>query len=485
MNSSELVVSGGSFGDLANNLDGFLWTDVREFQKAVQSGYGSDVATFTGGRALQLQSIEHTLLATVQKTEDFKAFNSLTKSSATATVDEYMQQTTVGGFPGDSFNSEVGQINESEADYKRRILEIKYLMTMRSVSVVQTATKTAVNTITNQTVSAIKQLMSSVEWGIFYGDSSCSAEEFDGADAILTAQASADHFIDLRGKGITAAAVEFVSAAQLVASYGNFGRLDTSYMSNLVAADLDQKLDPALRVNISSEAKSGVKVGAPVSQIVTRFGNITPKHDLFIREGDMPFASRSAAMAALVTAADVDPATAVVVTVTPTAGSQFLTEHGGTYYWAAEGGNKKGRSALVKSTGHTIAAGDGASVAITETGGGNHTYFMVYRSRRNGTNTNSDFREMIRVAANGGGTTTYVDLNQNIPGTSKIFLFTESEDAITVRRLLPMTKFALYPSNTPVIPWAHLIFLALRIGKPNQHVIIKNVLPSAAAWQPF
>ena len=193
------AVEGGDFGNLAQRLDGFIWTDAAEFAKAVTAGYGTDVATFTGGRAVQLQSIEHSLLATVQEEKHFKAWRALTKSDATATVDEYVQQSTVGGFLGGSFNSEVGTINEAAADYKRRYLEIKYLMTMRTVSVVQSSTKGVVNVISNQTDSAIKQIMSDVEWGIFYGDAACTPEEFDGVETIVRAQASSDHIIDLRG----------------------------------------------------------------------------------------------------------------------------------------------------------------------------------------------------------------------------------------------------------------------------------------------
>lgn len=479
--------SGGSLQDLPSALsgyDGFIWTDAIQFAKAVQAGYGSDVSTFTGGRAIQLQSIEHSLLAAVQKNEDFKAFNSLSKTPATATVDEYMQQTHVGGFLGGSYNDELGVIAEGEGNYKRRILEIKYLMTMRRVSVVQANTKTAVDTISNQTKTAILQILSDAEWGVFYGDSSCSAQEFDGAEAIITSQANSDHVIDLRGNPISPAAVEFITSAQLVSSYGSFGKLTDAYMSNLVASDIDQKLDPAFRINISTEAKS-VKLGAPVTQIVTRWGKINVNDDIFIREGEKPFASRSTELATIASAAGVTAPATVTVAVAPNADSQFVTAHAGLYYWAAEGGSKAGRSlALTKSTGHTVASGDGATLTITADGGANETYYMIYRSRRNGTNGTTDFREMVRVPK-AGATTEYVDLNQNVPGTSKIFCFSQRDEAIVIRRLLPMTKFPLYPSNTPVIPWAHLLFLALRVGLPNQHTIIKNVLPAAADWQPF
>jgi hypothetical protein len=478
---------GGNFGDLQGRFDGaFLWTDPAEFMKAVTSGYGTDVATFTGGRAVQLQSIERTLLATIQKPNHFVAFNSMQKSPAIAVSHEYVQQTTVGGFPGDSFNSETGQINENDADYRRRTVSIKYLMTMRTVSVVQQSTRGVVDVIKNQTQAAILQLLSSAEWGIFFGDSSCNDQEFDGIDRFLTSQAPADHIFDARGNGISPAAVEFINAAQLVASYGNYGRLSKAYMSNLVASDLDQKLDPNFRVTLSGNVQDRMKVGAPVAQVVTRWGNIDALADIFIREGDVPFASRNTNLAAIVVSAAVTPPGAVAAVITADASSKFQVAHAGLYTWGAEGGNSKGRSAIVYSDQEQVDAGDIATINITETGGGNESYYMIYRTNRNGSNAvPSNFREQIRVAKAGTGTTTYVDINDRIPGTSTMFLLTQVDDAIEIVRLLPLTKFALYPVNTPTIPWAHLLFLALLVGKPNQHALVRNLLPTTSVWKPF
>jgi len=94
---------------------------------------------------------------------------------------------------------------------------------------------------------------------------------------------------------------------------------------------------------------------------------------------------------------------------------------------------------------------------------------------------------MTRVAKSGAATTVYVDLNQNIPGTSVIPLLTMAggRKAITLRRLLPLTRFALYPTNQAVYPFALLLFCYLRMGKIKQHRLIKNVLPSSAPWRPF
>jgi hypothetical protein len=61
---------------------------------------------------------------------------------------------------------------------------------------------------------------------------------------------------------------------------------------------------------------------------------------------------------------------------------------------------------------------------------------------------------------------------------------TPGQSAITWRQLLPMIKFPLYPTNSPVIPWAQLLFGYLRISKRRHHVVIKNILPNGAIWRP-
>jgi hypothetical protein len=111
---------------------------------------------------------------------------------------------------------------------------------------------------------------------------------------------------------------------------------------------------------------------------------------------------------------------------------------------------------------------------------------VIYRSRKNGTNAVTDVRQMARIPKT-GATTLYVDLNRDIPGTSKAYIMNLSpgSDAITWRQLLPMLKFPLYPTHSAVVPWAQLLFGYLRVAKRKHHVVIKNILPNGSQWRPF
>ena len=133
-----------------------------------------------------------------------------------------------------------------------------------------------------------------------------------------------------------------------------------------------------------------------------------------------------------------------------------------------------------------VAAGDKVTLTITDSPGSEETGYIIYRSRKDGTNAANDVRQMARIPK-AGATTTYVDRNREIPGSSTAYLLNmaPSAMAITWRQMLPMMKFPLYPTVSAVVPWAQLLFGYLRIGKRRHHVLIKNIVSDSALWKPF
>ena len=101
-------------------------TALQELQKALTAGYGTDVSTLQGGGALRIQSLDKTMQATIQENKHFKLFNELAKTGAGATVDEWTEQSGIGGFLGGSTNTETGVIDESTGTYARRVGLVKY-----------------------------------------------------------------------------------------------------------------------------------------------------------------------------------------------------------------------------------------------------------------------------------------------------------------------------------------------------------------------
>jgi hypothetical protein len=60
--------------------------DLAALRKALEAGYGTDVATLTGGGALRIQSLDTTMQATLADNKHFALFNALSKTDATYSI---------------------------------------------------------------------------------------------------------------------------------------------------------------------------------------------------------------------------------------------------------------------------------------------------------------------------------------------------------------------------------------------------------------
>lgn len=482
------MFQGVAGGQVVSGEMGF--NDVSELRKALEAGYGTDVAGLQGAGALRIQSLEKTMMATIQENKHFALFNELAKTNAGATVDEWTEQSAIGGRLGGSTNTETGTIQAAQGQYNRRVGMVKYLMTRREVSFVATLGNNIADAEATEAQAGALQLLTDAEFLSFEGDSTVVPTEFDGIDALLqdgvdAGQVSGDNVMDAQGASL--ASIDLVNkAAAHIAGYGNFGTPTHLFLSQLAQADFDTNLDPAFRVPLTDVPGGGISLGSPVAGIRTSWGNIKNVPDVFIRDERQkaPFEVVSPAGAA---ASDTLKPAAVAgdASVSDTA-SQFTAPRAGNYYYLVTGVNAAGESTGRVSAQVAVAAGKKVTLTITASVGGQETGYIIYRSRLNGTNAPDDCRQMVRVPK-AGATTVYTDLNRDIPGTTSAYVLNLSPgaQAITWRQLLPMLKFNLYPTVSAVVPWAQLMFGYLRIAKRRHHVRIKNIVPAAAAWKPF
>lgn len=277
---------------------------------------------------------------------------------------------------------------------------------------------------------------------------------------------------------------EIISLAAEVAGKSRFGTVTDLFCSHKVgSAELDQKLDPAARVALPG---ASTKIGTPVRGIVTSHGDIEVNRDPFLVEGEAPWSGQGADFAALITAAGLTAVTTFTAVAGNTDGS-FSASQLGNYYYGVAAVSKRGQSAVFVSAQVTVGATQRVTLTITNPADANITGYILFRSRLNGTNAASDLRAFKRIPLTAGATTVYEDRNLDIPGTSHVLLLNmrPGDQAITLRRLMPLTRFELYPTSKLTIPFAYFMFCALRIGKVNQHALIKNVLPANATWRPF
>lgn len=461
---------------------------VAELQKALTAGYGTDVAGLTGGAALRIQSLEQTMLSTIQENKHFVLFNALQKANATATVDEWTEQSGVGGFLGGSTNSETGNIAAATGAYARRVGLVKYLMTRREVSLVQSLQNALADSEAVEQSNGALQLLSDAEYLSFEGDSDVVPTEFDGINKQIDSLNDTTHVIDARLVDWKLNSYSSVMAAcQTISAFGNFGTPTDIFLSQQAQADLDLGLEGAYRVALTSNPTSLTK-GAPVVGIRTSFGDVATKPDVFIRDEvqkttyDSQYPAVATAQVAIKPQA-VSPSVAGTAADSNFVGAAYL----GTYYYAVAGINASGQSGALLSTQVTLVSGHTCVLTITGSAGAGETGYVIYRGARNGPNLLSDMREMKRIPVTLGGTTTFTDKNFDVPGTTNAYILNlaSGAKAITWRQLLPMMKFPLYPTVSATIPWAQLLFGYLRLGKRKHHVRIKNIVASGAVWKPF
>ena len=478
--ASALQANGGSAtGQMDAGMLGLL-------QKALQSTNGvtspSDPSGLTGGAALRVQSLEQTLLSTIQENENFRLFNLLQKSKAIATVDEWTEQNGVGGFLGGSTNGEVDPVSDATGEYRRRVGQVKFLMTKRQISLVAATQGSIADAEATEYQNGALQLLTDAEYLAFNGDSTVIPTEFDGIRAQLEGYNGGSNVIDAKGADVSD--ITWINeATRRVVGFGNFGTSTNILCSPQVQASFDNNLDPAFRVALTQNT-GPVTLGTTVEAVRSMGLVLKFDYDVFLLDEDRRILPQL--MWPQYLQASLAPTVAAAVNASGGATSAWAAAHAGTYYYAIVGLNNKGFSAGVVSSQMTVASGNSVTLTITASAGGQETGYAIYRGRRNGTNTPTDFRLMKRIPK-AGATTTYTDLNLDIPGSTEMYVLNlkPGMKALDWRQFLPMMKFNLAATNAPVIPWLQLLMGYLRIGKRGHHVCIKNIVPANAIWKPF
>lgn len=467
-----------------------------DLSKALQaSNYQTDVATLEGGGALGVQSLDTAMKTTVQENEHFTLFNRLQQTKATNIVDEFVRQSSVGGFLGGSTNSQMGVVRGAQGEYSREVGLVKFLMSLRQVGYVLNIGKNIVEATAVEERNGALQLLTDANYLLYHGNADASPTQFDGIFAqidkeIAAGKMSEDNVVDMRAKPLDS--IEAISKINVAVSrYGSWGRSTDIFLPNSVQNDLNMGLDPAFRW--MPQGGNTPMIGGHVEGIRLQNGVLRTNMDTFIHDEEnpmvYPFEVHNPELA--VKNAAFKPASLTVDAASDDASSYFESAHAGNYFYAVSGigAGGEGQSALTIATQTAVAAGKKVVLTITKSASGTESGYAIYRGRQNGTNAPSDLRLVKVIAKAAGNTTTFTDLNRDIPGTVSVPLLNmgPSADAIGWRQFQPMVKIPLPfgVGGMPVHSWFQFLFGYLRVTKPKHHGYIKNVLPTQAKWRPF
>jgi hypothetical protein len=488
------IQPGGNIASLGGSAGGSL-DALGDLKKALEaSNYQTDVANLNGGGALGVQSLDTAMKTTIQENQHFTLMNRLQATNATNIVDEFSKQTSIGGFLGGSTNSQMGVVRSAQGEYTREVGLVKFLMTLRQVGYVLTVGKNIAEPVALEERNGALQLLTDTNYLLYHGNADASPTQFDGIfnqveKEVLAGTISGDNIYDLDGAKLDSVD-PFSAINTAVSRYGSWGRSTDIFLPNSVQSDLNKYLDPSFRW-----APAGTNtplIGGHVEGIRLTSGTLKTNMDTFIEDEEnpmvYPFEVNNAALA--VKNAAFKPVSVTVDASTSDTASKFSATRAGNYYYAvaAVGAGGEGLTEVVKSSQTAVAAGKKAVLTITASASGTESGYAIYRSRQNGTNTTNDFR-IVKIIKKTGATTTFTDLNRDVPGTVRVPLLNMSTgaDAIGWRQFQPMTKIPL-PFGIGGIPqysWFQFLFGYLRVTKPKHHGFIKGILPSNAKWRPF
>ena len=457
-----------------DGVDGFgaaTEEDLSALLKALTAGQdvNNPGSSPGAGFPLRVESLERTLRNTTFRMENVRLFKQIPKLAAFNTVEEYNRISEYGANI-DAFIDEGDLPSETDATYSREVSIVKYLGTTRRVTHVMSLVRPAHgNVIAQETVNGTMYLLRALERAMFYGNAALDPIQYDGFVSLINQFSPSANIIDLRGAAL--AEENLIDSALTIQDAPNFGTPTHLYTAPKVKADLVKTFFPKSRYDLM-EKKDGM-VGLDINGFTSPAGDIRFEPDVFIDAGQG--SGSGAVPAAAIGPAATRPSTPTIsaaLTTPVNAASQFGASDVGSYRYQVVAANRFGKSIPVVVTGSpvAVAAGDDARFDVDE-GAVPASWYEVYRSEKNGA---AGTEKLIQRVNRTGVTTTVIDLNADLPGTTIAIMFQMNLEAVSFKQLAPMVKIPLSTVDTS-IRWMQLVYGVPVLYTPGKIVLIKNI----------
>jgi len=444
--------------------------------KSFTTGYGITPDTQTDAAALRREFLDDEVKMLSYDNSDFTIYPMINKHQVQSTVVKYAVFNQHGRTGHSRFVREVGVASINDPNIRQKTVQMKFLSDTKQQSLAAGLVNNISDPMTFLTEDAITVIAKSIEWGIFYGDASLSADpdaqsgiEFDGLVKLID---QGSNVIDLRGETLTEA--DLNKAAVIVGK--GYGKATDAFMPIGVQADFTNNLLERQRV-LQPAQQGGFSTGFSINQFLSVRGPIN-LHGSTIMENDIVLDETRIPMpnAPL-------PPSNVTATVVPNAGGKFRTEDLTTQSYKVVVFSDDAESVASDAVEAVVAnATDAVQLEVTL---GNlyqaaPQFITIYRQ---GKQTGSYFEiARIPVSKAVNNVITFNDVNDNIPETTDVFVGEMSPQVISLLELLPMMRLPLAQMNA-TITFTVLWYGALALYAPKKWVRIKNVkyIPAIAA----
>ncbi|MDR1232155.1 MAG: hypothetical protein LBK61_12250 [Spirochaetaceae bacterium] len=436
--------------------------------KALTAGYGTDSAQFTGGRALIPEDCETTMVnAMREQREDCKIMNTFKKTPVKSTVHEYNRRTGTGDLEFGT-TEEGGISHEDSQSIERVTRNVKYIQQYREVTEQMNVVDTFENALESEKLAGTLNILKIAERLCIHGDSDVVPTEFDGMiKQIKKTNSARRNIIDFRGGSIPNKGEKFFAEmTRMIREQG--GMANKVFFPLILSDDIQILCRDRLRFGTNDHVMTPVFDSYPTPLGTVKFGeDAGPDKMFFVRgrvasKGD-PLQKPNAPQSVTVAADDAS-------------GSKFAGGDAGNYIYKVFAINKYGISdGKSPAAAVAVASGDGVTITITPDGTKPGTGFIICRTAPGGTADQA--MEMVRIAKSEDAATVYVDLNDDLPGTTDMIFITEQRlQAIAeFYQLLPMRLYRMNPVNRLVTPFILALWGVLDLKVPEWCGLTKNI----------
>lgn len=450
--------------------------EAEEVLKSFTTGYGITPDTQHDAAALRREYLEDQVKMLAFSNDDFTIYPKIAKEQVASTVVKYSVFNQHGRTGHSRFVREVGVAGVNDPNIRQKTVHMKFLSDTKQQSIASGLVNNIADPQTILTEDAISVIAKSIEWAIFYGDASLSAEddnqaglEFDGLVKLID-----DHtnVLDLEGRRLDEATLN--KAAVIVGK--GYGKATDAFMPIGVQADFTNNLLDRQRV-IQPSQQGGFSTGFSITQFLSTRGAINLHGSTIMENDDVLVEGRLPQPNAPL------PVLSVTATVKDDAKGKFRPEDFKAQSYKVVVHSDEAESVPSEAvTGAVTKKGQAVELTITlqPMYQAQAQFVSVYRQ---GNETGHYFLvDRIPVSKAVNNVIKFVDINQNIPETTDVFLGELTPQVIRLLELLPMMKLPLAQMNAATT-FTVLWYGGLALYAPKKWVRIKNVayIPALAA----
>ena len=439
-----------------------------QLQKALSVGYGTDSAKFTGGRAIIQEDIETTMINVLEESKpDCKIMNMLKTRPVGSTVHRYSVRKDVGAYEDLAVGEGEGS-ETSDQDIHTEIRLIKFLQDRRAVTDQMAQTNTFESAFESEKIAGTLNVLKAAETLCIHGDSDVVPVQFDGLLKQISS-AKNPNVYDVRGKTIATLGEKiFTEPSRQI--YERGGDANKMFMPPVLANDIQELVKDRIRFGTTDGGAMSLVVDqfpTPFGSTV-HFGQTEGADKLFKVKGVVVPRGRGRLKR---------PKTPTNVTATTTAdsNSKFGTSDAGNYKYTVYAINGYGISeGKDLATVCAVSAGQKVTLTITADPDSLETGYIIARSNKDG----SIVMEMARIArATGSSTTTFEDLNSDLPGTAQMIFITEKKIQSVVEwlQLTPLRVRPLSEYNRAETPFFIQLYGSIDVKAPEWCAVVKNI----------